>query len=152
MKKLTTILAAGVLLFSVTANAGGRNETKATTKVERSFKKDFSTAGNISWNKSGDFYYAHFEMNNTSIEAAYNEDGELVATSREITAANLPLAVTIAIANKYKGYEVAKTGQEITVDRQTDYYINVGNDEQVLKLKCTVNGDILIDKKTKLSK
>lgn len=152
MKKLTTILAAAVLLVSVSAFATGSNETKATTKIEKSFQKDFSEADNISWNKSGDIYFAHFEMNNTRIEAAYNEDGVLVATSREIAAKNLPLAVTIAISNKYKGYDVAKSGEEITYEGQTNYYINVGNDQQVLKLKCTVNGDILVDKKTKLNK
>jgi opacity protein-like surface antigen len=152
MKKLVTILAAALLLVSASAFAADSNETKATSKVEKSFQKDFAGADNISWNKSGGFYYAHFEMNSSSIEAAYNEDGVLVATSREIDAKNLPLPVTIAISNKYKGYDVAKKGQEITVDGQTDYYINVGNDQQVLKLKCTVNGDILIDKKTKLSK
>lgn len=150
MKKLTTILAAGMLLVSVSAFAGDSNETKATSKVEKSFQKDFSKASNISWEKSHNVYIAHFEVNNVTIEAAYNEEGELVATSRGFEAADLPLVVSLAISKKYPGYDVAKKGEEITYERETNYYINVGNDKEVLKLKCSVNGDISVDKKTKL--
>ena len=88
------------------------------------------------------FIIAHFDVNNVSIEAAYNEEGELVATSRQVTATDLPLAITLAIGKKYAGYEVAKKGEEITFEKQTSYYINVGNDKEILKLKCSVNGDI----------
>ena len=150
MKKLATVLAATAMLFSTSAFAGISNETKATSKVEKSFQKDFSKASNISWEKSNNVYIAHFDVNNVSIEAAYNEDGELVATSRGVAAADLPLPITLAIGNKYAGYEVAKKAEEITYEKETNYYINVGNDKEVLKLKCSVNGDISVDKKTKL--
>jgi hypothetical protein len=149
MKKLATIFAATAILFSATAFATDNNETKATTKIEKSFQKDFAGADNTTWNKSGGFYFAHFELDNKIVEAAYNEDGVLVGTSREISIKDFPLAINIAIAKKYNGYEVAKSGDEITYEGQTNYYINVANEKQVLKLKCTVNGDILIDRKTK---
>jgi hypothetical protein len=149
MKKLATIFAATALLFSASAFAGETNETKATGKVEKSFQKDFSKASNITWEKSNNVFIAHFEVNNVSIEAAYNEDGDLVATSRQVAATDLPLAVSLAISKIYPGYDVAKKGEEITYERQTNYYINVGNDKEILKLKCAVNGDISVDKKTK---
>ncbi len=149
MKKLATIFAATALLFSASAFAGETNETKATSKVEKSFQKDFSKASNITWEKSNNVFIAHFEVNSVSIEAAYNEDGDLVATSRQVAATDLPLAVSLAISKIYPGYDVAKKGEEITYERQTNYYINIGNDKEVLKLKCAVNGDISVDKKTK---
>jgi hypothetical protein len=149
MKKLAIVFAATAMLFSASAFAGYSNEAKATSKVEKSFQKDFSKAANISWEKSNNVYIAHFDVNNIRIEAAYNEDGELVATSKEFKATDLPLTVSLAISKKYPGYEVAKKGEEITYERETNYYINVGNDSEVLKLKCSVNGDISVDKKTK---
>jgi hypothetical protein len=149
MKKLAIVFAATAMLFSASAFAGETNETKATNKVEKSFQKDFSKAANISWEKSNNFYIAHFDVNNIRIEAAYNEDGELVATSKEFKVIDLPLTVSLAISKKYPGYEVAKKGEEITYERDTNYYINVGNNMEVLKLKCSVNGDITVDKKTK---
>lgn len=149
MKKLATVFAATAMLFSASAFAGDNNETKATSKVEKSFQKDFSQAANISWEKSHNVYIAHFDVNAVSIEAAYNEDGELVATSKVINAADLPLTISLSVSKKYPGYEVAKKGEEITYEGETNYYLNVGNDREVLKLKCSVNGGIIVDKKTK---
>jgi hypothetical protein len=149
MKKLATVLAATAMLFSASAFTKDGNDSKATTKVEKSFSKDFSNAANTSWEKKGNIYFAHFEVNNEMIEAAYSEEGELVATSRQVAVTDLPLAITLAIAKKYAGYEIAKKAEEITYEKQTSYYINVGNDKAILKLKCFANGDIAVDKKTK---
>ena len=150
MKKLTTILAAAAILFSASAFAKDSKETKATTRVEKSFSKDFSNASSTSWRKVGDVFIANFIVDNTEIEAAYNLDGELLGTMKQIAIADVPLAVTMAIGKKYEGYEVAKKADEITYEKQTSYYINVSNHKQILKLKCTANGDILVDKKTKI--
>lgn len=150
MKKLATIFAATAILFSATAFAADNTKSSTTTKVEKSFSRDFSKAANISWEKKGDIFIAHFDINNESIEAAYNEEGELVATSRKVNASDLPLSISLAIAKKYPGYEVANKGEEITFEKQTNYYINVGNDKEILKLKCTVNGELTVDRKTKI--
>jgi hypothetical protein len=150
MKKLATVLAATAILFSASAFTKDSNETKASSKVEKSFEKDFSNATNSTWRKVGDVFIVNFDVNNSTIEAAYNQDGELVATSRQVVANELPLAITLAIGKKYPGYEVAKKAEEITFEKQTNYYINVGNDKEILKLKCSVNGELTTDKKTKL--
>ena len=150
MKKLATVLAATAMLLSASAFTKDSNETKATSKVEKSFGKDFSNATNTSWEKKSNIYIAHFDLNNVSIEAAYNEDGELIATSRKVDAADMPLAISLEIAKKYSGYEVAKKAEEITFEKQTNYYINIGNSKEVLKLKCSVNGELVVDKKTKI--
>ena len=60
MKKLATVLAATAILFSASAFTKDRNDTKATTKVEKSFSKDFSNAANTSWEKKGNIYYCSF--------------------------------------------------------------------------------------------
>ena len=150
MKKLVTVLAATAILFSASAFSKDSNATKTTSAVEKSFSKDFSNASNITWETKSNIYIAHFQLNNEFIEAAYSEDGDLVATSRTIAATDLPLATRLAIEKKYPGYDVAKNGEEITYEKQTNYYINVGNDKEILKLKCTVNGDISVDKKVKI--
>jgi len=150
MKKLATVLAATAMLFSASAFAKEKNDTKAITMVQQSFKKDFSQALNPSWRKIGDVYIANFFVNKVEIEAAYNDDGELLGTLKHVAAGDMPLALTMAIAKKYPGYQVAKAADEVTFERQTSYYINVGNTKEILKLKCYVNGDITVDKKTKI--
>lgn len=150
MKKLATVLAATVMLLSASAFTKDNNDTKATTKVEKSFKTDFSHAENTIWRKIGDVFIASFLVDDVELEAAYNSDGELVGTMKKIQAQDLPLVVNLAIAKKYNGYEVAKKAEEITFEKQTNYYINVCNGKEILKLKCSVNGELIVDKKTKI--
>ncbi len=149
MKKLTMILSAAVLLFSASAFATAGVETTVNTKVKTAFQKDFSNAANVSWEKTSDFYVASFDVSNTQAEAAYNDQGELVGMSRKIATAELPLAVSLAIAKKYEGYQQAKAAVEITFENATSYYIAVANDKQTLKLKCAANGDIVVESKSK---
>jgi hypothetical protein len=150
MKKLATVLAATVMLLSASAFTKESNDTKATTKVEKSFKTDFSKAENATWRKIGDVFIANFLLDDVELEAAYNSDGELVGTLKKVQAQDLPLAVNLAIAKKYNGYEVAKKAEEITFEKQTSYYINVSNGKEILKLKCSVNGELTVDKKTRI--
>ena len=149
MKKSTTILSAAALLFSASIFAADSAETSVSSKASSAFQKDFSSAKNVSWQKKNDVYFVSFDVNNNSREAAYNEQGELVGASRLITSAELPLAVSLAVAKKYEGYTVAKIATEITYENETNYYINVGNESQILRLKCSINGDITVDSKTK---
>ena len=150
MKKLATVLAAAIMLLSASAFAKDSNDTKATTKVEKSFKTDFSNAENTTWRKIGDVFIANFSVNNVELEAAYNSDGELVGTLKKVQVQDLPLAVTLAIGKKYNGYEVAKKAEEITFEKQTSYYVNIANKKEILKLKCSVNGELTVDKRTKI--
>lgn len=148
MKKFQTIVAALTLLVATSAFAA-KGPEKINAAVKKSFTQQFSTASNVNWEKSDDFYFAYFTMNNKEVSAAYNEQGELVGTSKIIAAAELPMAITVTIAEKYSGYTAAKTATEIHYDGQTSYYINVTNEKQTLKLKCLANGDINTESKIK---
>jgi Flp pilus assembly protein TadD len=148
MKKLQTILAALTLLVATSAFAANGPE-KVNAAVKKSFTQQFSTASNVNWEKTDDFYFAYFTMNNKEVSAAYNEQGELIGTSKIIAAAELPMAIGVAISQKYNGYTVGKTATEIHFDGQTAYYITVQNEKQTLKLKCLANGDISTESKIK---
>ena len=148
MKKLQKILAAAMLLFATSAFAINGPE-KVSTKVKAEFERNFAGAVKVSWEKSDDFYFAYFELNTKEISAAYNEAGELLGISRVIATTQLPLNISMAVAQKYEGYSVAKTVTEITYEGQTSYYVNVENNKHTLKLKCFGNGEISVDKKIK---
>jgi hypothetical protein len=148
MKKLQTILAALTLLVATSAFAANGPE-KVSAVVKKAFEQQFNNASNVSWEKSDDFYFASFKLNDKNVSVAYNEAGELVGASRVITAAELPLSVSLAIKEKYKDYSMANTASEITYEGQTSYTITVENSKQVLNLKCLSNGDISVVSKNK---
>ena len=147
MKKFKTGLTAIVMLFATSAFAmGGEN---VSAKVKAAFENDFSKAKKVNWEKADDFYFVSFTLNEVNVDAAYNESGELVGTSRRISAELMPLSISLAIAEKYADYQLDKTAIELTYEGLTRYYINVENKSQVFKLKCYSNGTIEVERKIK---
>lgn len=147
MKKASIVFTAIVMLFASTAFA--TTGEKVTAKVKAAFTNDFSGASLVNWEKTSDFYFASFTLNKVKIDAAYNEEGELVGTSRRIDVAQLPLSISLELTKKMEGYAIAPTALELIYEGQTRYYITAQNDKQVVKLKCSISGDIEIESKSK---
>jgi hypothetical protein len=147
MKKVVTILTAAAMLFSSFAFA--TDSDKVNARVKTSFLNDFSAASAVSWEKISDFYFATFTINKIEVNAAYNEDGELVGTSRPLESSQLPISISLALAKKYEGYTFSKKALELTYDDETHYYLTITNDHQALKLKCSLNGNIVVERKIK---
>jgi opacity protein-like surface antigen len=143
MKKLKTVFAAVAILLATSAFAASGPE-KVTQKVKTAFESHFAGASNVNWEKNDDFYFASFTLNSGDVSAAYNENGDLVGVARLLTSTQLPLNVTLAIADKYKGYDVSTTVTELIYDGETSYRLTVVNDKQIVKLKCSSDGDITV--------
>ena len=147
MKKIKTALTAIVMLFAISAFAS--NGDNVTAKVKAAFQQDFSHASSVNWKMESDFYFASFQLNGVSIDAAYNADGELVGTSRKINLDQVPLAISMELAKKYRGYSISSQVAEINFEGQTSYYVDVQDNNQVISLKCAGNGDLSVVSKTK---
>lgn len=147
MKKVVTILTVAIMLCSVFAFATDSDNVNA--RVKTAFVNDFSTAGSVTWQKISDFNFASFTINNVEFNAAYNEEGELIGTSRTMEAAQLPMGLSLTIAKKYVGYIVGNKVLELNFDGETRYYVTVSNDKQAMKLKCSPSGGIHVERKIK---
>ena len=154
MKKIKNVLTAIVMLLSISSFATvdknvSPDPEKATPVVKAAFESDFSKATLVKWDKTDDFYFASFLLNNVKVDAAYTENGELVGTSRRITADQMPLSISVALADNYSGYEVDNSVVELTHQSVTRYYVMVSNKTQTVKLKCYSNGELEVESKTK---
>ena len=147
MKKIKIVLTAIVMLFTVCAFA--LEPVTVAPAVKAAFEKSFSKAKEVSWDKAEDFYFASFRLNNVNVGAAYNEAGELVGTSRKIQTKELPLSISLAIAEKDAGYAVDKAATEITYEGSTWYYVSVKGKTQLIKLKASASGELAVQTKTK---
>lgn len=148
MKKIKIGLTAVVVLFAFSAFA--LEPVKLTPAVKAAFEEKFSNARGVSWEKNSEFYFASFTLNNEDVDAAYNETGELIGVSRRIKITDLPLHISLAIAERYAGYEVDKNAVELSVEGSTWYSFKVKNGNRLLKLKVFANGDIFVDSKVKI--
>lgn len=147
MKKLAITLTAALLFFSYSTFA--MNPENISLKVKAAFEKDFNNAKNVNWKKTDEFYFASFKLNDVDIDAAYNENGELIAASKSIVISALPMQVSLALTEKYKNYALPENVIEFTHSGETNYYITVSNEKRILKLKCNTSGNISVEKKIK---
>jgi len=147
MKKIKTVLTAIVMLLSISSFA--TDPENVSPVVKAAFQNDFAKASVVNWDKTDDFYFASFLLNGESVNAAYTESGELIGTSRNMSASLMPLSISVAIADKYNGYQVGDAVTELTYASVTRYYVTVSNDKQTVRLKCLTNGDIEVERKTK---
>jgi len=149
MKKIKTVLTAIVMLLSISSFAKGPEPEKVSPVVKAAFESDFSKATVVKWEKTDEFYFASFLLNNVKVDAAYTENGELLGTSRRISAEQMPLSISMALADKYAGYEIDNSIVELTFASVTRYYVTVSNKTQTVKLKCYSNGDLEVENKIK---
>ncbi len=147
MKKMITLVMAAALLVTTSAFASGGGGEAVSQQVKEAFSKDFAGAEQVNWETKDHFHYAEFKLNNIRFSAAYNEEGERVATSRSLRTEMLPLALSQALGSRYAGYSIAKTATEVTFEGETSYYLAIANDKKILYLKASPNGEISVEKK-----
>ena len=147
MKKVTTVVTAIALLFSATAFA--TKGDSVTKQVEGAFKKDFVQAKDVTWQQKGDFYFASFVINETTVNAAYNDEGQLVGTSRRIALSQAPLSVSLALSQQYSQYTIPAQVTELTYDGSTKYQVFVSDDKKTLELRISATGDVSVERKIK---
>ncbi len=78
IKKTTLIL---TIFFAGIGSSFANNLDNVNEQVISSFKRDFSTAQDISWEKTQDISKATFKMNDQVMFAYYAEDGKLLAVT-----------------------------------------------------------------------
>ncbi len=147
MKKIKIVLTAIVMLLS--ASSFATDPDKVSPVVKAAFQNDFSSASGANWEKTDEFYFVSFLLNDEKVDAAYTEDGTLLGTARKIAATQMPLSVSLAIAEQYKDYKTDNVVTELTYESVTRYYVTVSNDKQTLRLKCFNSGDIEVERKIK---
>ena len=118
---------------------------------ENHFKKTYAAATNVTYKQVNEFTEVNFTLNGEKLQAFYDEEGNLVATSKHILIAQLPQAAQDCLkSDKYKDFDVTEVIQYEQADNAThSYYINLENDKQKVILNVTAKGSISVFKKSR---
>lgn len=135
MKKLLMVL---LLVFSITVSQAQdtrTNSTKQTTtvkqenvpkKVQETFRQNFSTARNVTWNKYQNYYEAAFTQNNKNYQVAITPNGEWIQTSVSGSMTELPAEVKGQFqAGEYASYEVRNVREVSSSGNEKIYMVEV---------------------------
>ena len=131
MKRIVITL---TVLFSLVSFSSFANEVKVNSKVLESFNSYFKNATEVDWTVSQNFYKADFSLNGQYVAAYYDEAGELVAITRNISSTQLPISLQ---ANLKKGHEDFWISDlfEVANELGTTYYVTLENADTKLVLK-----------------
>lgn len=112
--------------LATTVHAQELPATQVPAPVQSTFTKAFPNAMDVEWKLSGTQYKVEFETGLffTDHEAWYDASGKLLRHEEEISASELPAAVTTAINAEFPGYRVDDT-ERITIEDAVSYVVEL---------------------------
>jgi hypothetical protein len=143
-----TILAMAMMLMAGLTSAFAKNDEGVNKQVQTSFSKDFNSASNVSWIVSKDFTKATFSMNNQIMFAYYDQNGDLIATARNILSEQLPINLMSSLKRGYSDYWISELF-EMDRDGVAAYYVTLENGDETMVLKSNSLNDWSLYKKAK---
>ena len=142
MKKIIIMLAITISSLAVFAGEGN-----VDTKVLNAFSREFSGAQDVKWTTHDTYYKASFVYNGQYVYAFYKLDGEIMATTRNISSLDLPMNLQASLKRHHNGYWISDLF-EISNNDGTSYYITMENAGSKVVLKSTSDGNWSVFKKS----
>jgi hypothetical protein len=132
MKKRILIL--GLLLSTIVSSSFARNNDSLNKYVTTSFQNDFSSAREVKWEATKDFFKASFVQNEKILVAYYSHDGELIAVIRNISTSQLPTNPFRSVKKYLKDSWITDLF-EVRAENERDYYLSMENADFKIVLK-----------------
>ncbi len=136
MKKLLAAAVLGSVLLMNTAFANRNDDVNF--QVENSFKKEFTQAKEVSWQKTDSYCKAAFKINNEVMTAFFTYEGELMGVVRNILSTQLPINLQASLKKDYGDYWITELFEFAKPD-SNGYFITIQNADQSYTLQ-SVNG------------
>ena len=135
-----------IISFSLLLTAGltavfANDATTPNEQVLASFKKEFSTAQNVTWKKEDYYDKAKFLLGTSWVIAYFTPVGQLEGCTRDIFFDQLPLSVMTAIDKRFAAAEIINV-REITNSDGTHYRLILEAKNKKYKVKVDSSGNI----------
>ena len=140
MKKITTVIAAALLLLSTSSFAGEKNNY-VNEKVKTAFEKAFTNASNVTWEEKDNYYLVSFRVDDVRYRVAYDLEGKVLAESKITKFDKVPAAVIAALKTQYEGYSLGNNVEVLKSGGKTTYSFTISNDNQILRVKVDESGN-----------
>jgi hypothetical protein len=143
MKKLIIV----TCLFAA-FSAKASTPPEVTEKVLKAFNETFMKATEVVWHEVQNLYEASFKQSEVISRAIYDQDGNLLRTTRYYSQENLPINILTKLQKRFAGklvYGVTELSQE----DQVSYHITMQDDKNWYIIKADNWGGLELEKKYK---
>jgi hypothetical protein len=136
MKKLLAIFTA--IGLTITTSVFATDTTPST--VLNSFQNAFKGSREVAWSTVKDLYRVDFTFEDQKVSAFFNSDGNLIASSRNISLLQLPISLETGLKSDFPDYEVVSLF-EVDNENGTTYYATVKNSKREFTLESASSGE-----------
>ena len=132
MKKSILILA--MLLTTIVGSSFANRTDDNKNRAAASFKQDFASAKEVTWEASKEVVKATFKLNDQVMFAYYTESGELMAVVRNMVSGQLPINLLTNLKKNYQGFWITDLF-EVSASNESSYYVTLESADNVVVLK-----------------
>ena len=150
MKQLTIIFAAAVFLLTASSFTASVPTPSENENVIAVFKKNFSNASEVTWKEKEGFYFVSFVNDGARRQAAYDEDGNLVATSQFIYSNSMPAEVIDALTARFPKAMIGSHASRLTYNNGDSYYVSVSTDKKIMNVVVAPDLTVTVERRIKL--
>ncbi len=98
---------AALLLFATAAvSAQDLKTDEVPANLQSKFNTAYTNVTDVEWEKKGDHYKVEFEINKMDHDVWYDAEGNVIKSEIEISASELPSAISSAVKAKYADYKI----------------------------------------------
>jgi len=136
MKK--TMLAL-LMLITISVSNVFAGEENVSPNVLKSFKTEFTSAREVNWTVTENYYKAEFVWDGIYVTAFYSTEGEMLGLTRYISTTQLPMNLMNSVKKNFSDYWVSDLF-ELSNAGGSSYFITLQNADYVIVLK-SANGE-----------
>ena len=129
-------------------SATASNPPEVSEKVLKAFSDTFMKATDVVWHEMKNFYEASFKQSEVISRAIYDQEGNLVRTTRYYSQENLPINILTKLQKRYAGKSVYGV-TELSTEEQVSYHITMQDEKNWYIIKADNLGSLELEQKFK---
>ena len=141
IKSMKKILLIAAIILCSTVYAKNPND-----KIIESFKKAFPNADHVVWTDYENSYQVEFNANLVKVKLWYDNDGNIIKTTRYYTEESLCPFILARLKQKYSDKKVFGI-TEVSSDEGLTYYIILEDDKKWYHVTVTSTGNMTLENK-----
>jgi len=129
-------------------SATASNPPEVSEKVLKAFSETFMKATEVVWHEVQNLYEASFKQSEVISRAIYDQDGNLLRTTRYYSQENLPINILTKLQKRFAGKSVYGI-TELSTDDEVSYHITMQDEKNWYIIKADNWGGLELEKKYK---
>lgn len=137
-----------IAIMLVSLSAAATTPPEISEKVIKAFNETFTEAKNVSWQELDNSCQADFKVSEMRVKATYDNEGNLLSTTKYYDEKSLPSNILAKLKSKYAGKQITGV-TEVVTDSDIAYHIVMKDEKNWYWVESTPYGTLTLTQKLK---